>query len=251
MPVDPDYAGEPVTVTVTGPVDDDGAPVNGSNATAAITIDAYDDDAIVDAADVPWDLTATPPAWRYVWDSTGVAPGNYRGRIAVTPSGSVASWVYVDIVLEAPPTGPRIPYGATVDDVKALLPHRRWTAGTKPDMVDVERFIVSVASILDLHVDDLPARLLPAVGDRLVALARRAVVLGAAAHAEAAGTPERANPNSTSSYAEWLMERYLEAVAAAESFAADLAGGETPGSVDEPEPAWSFPDPANFALRGL
>lgn len=141
-------------------------------------------------------------------------------------------------------------YGATVREVKALLPHRRWTVGSKPDENDVSEFIASVAASLNVTVDPAPAD--PGIADRLRRLARRAVVLGAAAHAEAAGNPERARPNETSSYAEWLLERYQEAVDKAEAFAAEVEAGDIPGGGDvDADPAWAFPDPANFAARGI
>lgn len=145
------------------------------------------------------------------------------------------------------------PYGATFDDVTPLLPHRRWTPGTKPDQGDVEQFLTSVGEGLGIIVDPAPPGASPEVVLRLTALAKRATVLGAASHAEAAGTPERARPNETSSYAEWLWDRYLEAVELAQGFYADVLTGEVvvgAGDVDA-EPAWAFPDPVGWAARGI
>lgn len=142
-----------------------------------------------------------------------------------------------------------VTYGATPADVKALLPHRRWTAGTKPDEADVARYLTSIASTLNISA---PLPVDPDVRRRLEALCRRAVVLGAAAEAEAAANPERARPNETSSYATWLLERYQEAVEKAEVYAEEIAAGNVPGIGDvDADPAWSFPDPASFALRGI
>lgn len=142
-------------------------------------------------------------------------------------------------------------YGATFELVKGLLPHRRWSADSKPTKDDVEGYIASVSAVLGISVDPLPAD--EGVAGRLVALARRAVVLGAAAHAEAAAAPERAKPNDVSSYATWLWARYEEALAEAKAFAEDVTPGDLPpGVVDlDADPAWYFPEPAAFAARGI
>lgn len=141
------------------------------------------------------------------------------------------------------------PYGATVEAVKALLPNRRWTPGTKPDSDDLAGFMVSVAGVLDLDVDAIAD---DGRRERLTALARRAVVYGAAAQAEAEGGAERARPNEPTSYAAWLQARYQEAVEAAEGFYLSLVEGDVPGVGDvDADPAWSFPDPVGWAARGI
>lgn len=249
--MDPNYAGEPVEIAVVNPRDPNGGPLDNSNATARVTIvetnaDGTDGPELVSAAPMPWAATQ----FLYVWATGGRPPGAYRAKVEIIPTASPPSWRYLDIVLEAPPTAPLLPFGSTVDDVKALLPHRRWTPGTKPDVGDVERFLVSAGSILNVALVPPPAD--PNAAERLARLARRAVVYGAAAQAEAAATPERARPNDESSYAAWLQARYLEAVDAAETFYDDLAAGDIPGSGDlDAEPAWSFPEPAGWAARGI
>lgn len=148
-------------------------------------------------------------------------------------------------------------YGATVDDVKPWLPHRRWTPGTKPDLDDVAKFIESQASVLEVDVAALvtvpyPFAITQLQADRLVSLARRAVVIGAAAQTDAAGNPERARPNDASSYSSWLLARYQEAIDKLAEYTAGLEAGQDPVGVDvESEPAWSFPDPVGWALRGI
>lgn len=145
-----------------------------------------------------------------------------------------------------------LPFGATFDRVKNLLPHRRWTPGTKPDLVDVEGFVRSEADQLNVSVDPPPADAGKAA--RLTALARRAVEYGAAAAAEAAAHPERANPTDASGYAQWLHARYLEAVERAEAYYLELTAddGAIPGAGDvDADPAWSFPDPVGWAARGI
>lgn len=147
-------------------------------------------------------------------------------------------------------------FGATVDDVKPWLPYRRWTPGTKPDLGDVAKFIVSQASVLDIDVDGLlladPPVITTHQGELLVALAKRAVVIGAAAQTDAAGAPERARPNDASSYSTWLLARYQEAVDKVEAYVLGLATGDPVVGPDvDAEPAWSFPDPVGWAARGI
>lgn len=147
-------------------------------------------------------------------------------------------------------------YGAVRLDVQGLLPHRAWTADSPPTLEQVDGFLTSVAGAVDARIGPLPepnndleaGRLA-----RLTGLARRAVILGAAAHAEAAGAPERARPNDASSYATWLWDRYKEALEAAGIFADTLAPGDDPAGVDpvDAEPGWSFPEPVGWAARGL
>lgn len=143
-----------------------------------------------------------------------------------------------------------LPFGADFADVQALLPHRRWQPGIKPDQADVERMMGSVAAVLNVEIEPPPTD--PAKAARLTALAARAVVLGAAAQAEAAANPERANPNDASSYAQWLEDRYQEAVDAAEGYYTELQAADELGVEGVAiEPAWAFPDPVGWAARGI
>lgn len=250
MANDPDYAGEPVPIRVVNPRGANNDPLDGSNATAAVWIvDAAGVSVGIDGVNMPWDGAA----FQYSWESPAGQPGAYRARVEVLPTGADRPSInYIDIVLEPPPTEPLIPYGATVDDVKALLPNRRWTAGTKPDIGDVSRFLQSAGSVLNVSTTPPPAD--PAKAARLTRLARRAVVLGAAAQAEAAGAPERANPNDASSYASWLQARYLEAVEAVEGYYLELVdevGGIVEAGDVDADPAWFFPDPVGWAARGI
>lgn len=142
-------------------------------------------------------------------------------------------------------------YGATFEDVKAFLPHRRWNADVRPNQADVDVYIASVAGTLGVGIRPLPTD--PDKAERLLALCHRAVVIGAAAHCEAAGAPERARPNDTSSYAEWLWRQYEEAADLARAYAAENAPSGNPEG-DDPtigEPAWHFPRPEQLARRGI
>jgi hypothetical protein len=143
------------------------------------------------------------------------------------------------------------PFGSTFEDVRALLPHRRFAAGSKPDQADVEGYLESVGAVLDVNLEPAPAD--PVKAARLTALSKRAVVYGAAAQAEAAAAPERANPNDASSYAQWLLGRYQEAVADAEGYYAELRAIDEPGVEEATSvaPAWSFPEPVGWADRGI
>lgn len=250
---DPTYPGEPVEIRASNAKAPNGGALNNTNATArtsvfAVNADGTDGAELVADQVMPWDGTG----WLYTWATVGRTAGRYRALIKVTPNaGGAPSERYLDIVLEARPTALLIPFGATVADVKALLPHRRWTPDSKPTVDDVERFLVSHASVLNVRLDPPPAD--PDKAARLTRLARRAIVLGAAAQADAAAGPERARPNSPSSYAEWLQARYSEAVDAAEAYFVELTGeGDIPAGGDpDADPAWAFPDPANWALRGI
>lgn len=143
-------------------------------------------------------------------------------------------------------------YGASLDEVKALLPHRRNWLDARPTEDDVLTFLTLMGGHVGAAVGDIPV--LPAdVAGRLSTLARRAVVLAVAAQTEAAGTPERANPNDASSYANWLQARADEALVLAVEFAAGLVSGDGPpgAELEVSEPAWSFPDPVGWAARGI
>lgn len=142
-------------------------------------------------------------------------------------------------------------YGATFADVKAFLPHRRWASDVKPGEAEVAVYLASVAGTLGIRIRPLPVDVDKA--SRLLALVHRAVVIGAAAHCEAASAPERARPNDVSSYAEWLWRQYEESAEEARCYAAEVAPSGNPEGVDPNinEPAWSFPLPANLAQRGI
>lgn len=159
------------------------------------------------------------------------------------------------------PTDPPA-YGATFADVKVYVPGRRWTAESPPTQGDVEAMVTSIAAQVEARIGPLEAVPDVLIADavdgstvrgRLTGLAKRAVVLGAAAHAEAAAHPERARPNDTSTYAAWLWARFLEAFDEAGTYADDVAPGELPAGVEPGvvEPAWSFPDPVGWADRGI
>lgn len=142
-------------------------------------------------------------------------------------------------------------YGVNFEDVRRYLPHRRWSPDSvRPNQADVEFYITEVSSILGVAIRPLPG--VEDQANRLLALAHRAVALGAAAHAEAAGMPERAKPNETSSYATWLWECWEEAMSQARAFADAIAPGEDPAGTDPQalEPAWSFPPPARIPPPG-
>lgn len=187
--------------------------------------------------DWPVPLDAVVGTWSFV--AGGTIDGAHRegaDEFEVVLPGAVAT----------------VAYGTTLEDVKALVPGRRWTAESRPSLADVERFIESMADDVAGAIGPLPVD--PDRATRLTGLAKRAVVLGAASHAEAAAHTERANPNDASSYAQWLWDRFLEARAIAVDYAElALEGGEEPAGVEPilAEPAWSFPEPVDWAARGI
>lgn len=101
------------------------------------------------------------------------------------------------------------PYGATLDGVRAHLPHARFGPDTRPSEDNVEHFLARIGAQVRARTGDLSAH---ADTEALTDLARTAVELGAASLAESAAFPERADQASTS-YAAVLWEQYREALA--------------------------------------
>lgn len=144
-------------------------------------------------------------------------------------------------------------YGATVEDVRALLPHRRIDATTRPSAEQVEGFLAFTTAEVGARIDVLTiAGASPAVIARAEGAARGYVAMGAAAMAEDAGHPEQAG-RGASSYGGVLWERYTERLEGIVGFL-DLdegdAGGPGVGSSSD-LPAHSFPEPRMRATTGF
>lgn len=138
-------------------------------------------------------------------------------------------------------------YGATVDDVRALLPHRRIDHTSKPSAEQVEGFLAFTASEVATRVTLLT---LAGASTTVIAAAelmgKGLTALGAAAMAEDAGHPEQTG-RGASSYGGVLWERYtgrLDGLADLLDIDEDAGGGggDGPGGVAA-APAYSFPDP--------
>lgn len=144
-------------------------------------------------------------------------------------------------------------YGATYTGVRALLPYQFPDAEPSAEdlaRVDPElegaaaRLFAAVGSLAGLPVDVLPELGL-SVADFAAQLAKRAVEVDAASVLDASTGPERARPNDTTSYAQWLVELYKSLVAQLVALVDRYGPGDgvpvEGASVDIGEPAWSFP----------
>lgn len=140
-------------------------------------------------------------------------------------------------------------YGATVDGVRALLPHLEpLTAATVPTVGQVQEHVDRMSEVVAARVGEALATVVDA--DQLVALtglARAAVELGAAAWTEDARYPERAAMADTS-YGQVLWSRYrevLEALLIALGVDVNAPGGPTG------VPVYNFPPPSRYAGMGF
>lgn len=145
-------------------------------------------------------------------------------------------------------------YDARIEGVKALLPHREFADDTKPNTTEAtllveegaRRVFARVGSLVGLSADVIPE----------LGVSLREVARGSAAHAaelyaagmiEGAGLPELARPNDTSSYAQWLLQQYEQAVVELISLIDRNTAGEgvPTEAIATAVPAYSFP-PVTF-----
>lgn len=152
-------------------------------------------------------------------------------------------------------------YAATVDDVRALLPHRAITDAREPKPATVERYLDGIAARVAARLETSLAILRgiaptnATAGARLTELeagARFATALGGAAVTEDSGFPERANLEATdTSYGAVLWARFLEYLdeleAAAAAVLTDL-GPDVVGVEGQRRPGHSFPESNLFSL---
>lgn len=107
-------------------------------------------------------------------------------------------------------TTPTVPYGATVEGVRDLLPHRTIDASSSPSEADVTGYLVAVGARTAARLGpptSWPADVDPAVVNDA---ARGLVELGAAGYTDDASFPERASTVGSSRYGAVLWERYRE-----------------------------------------
>lgn len=131
-----------------------------------------------------------------------------------------------------------VDYGASVEGVRALLPHRGISETTKPSDQQVERFLEAASRWVTARAGALD----PA--SALYAHARTATELRAAAMAEDAAYPERSG-RAGSGYGEVLWARANEAL----EEIVEVIGPEPIIDPTDPttagkRPAFSFPEPA-------
>lgn len=143
-------------------------------------------------------------------------------------------------------------FGTSLADVEARLPLRpNFGPSTRPSSVEAARMIADRAGMVAARLatvvvlDDLE----PAWQVHLSTAARGVVAMGAAADAEAAAHPERANPNDASTYAQWLLAQWkagLDALLelAARATVAGEAGdvGGAMAGVEAPPPTFTLRD---------
>lgn len=110
-------------------------------------------------------------------------------------------------------------YGATVDDVRLLLPHRTIDTTSAPSVAAVTGYLRDVAARVATRLGTVDAWAVDA--DTVVTAARGLVALGAAAYADDASYPERASTVGSSRYGAVLWERFTTGLAELED---DVAG---------------------------
>lgn len=159
------------------------------------------------------------------------------------------------------PETPAPPFGATLDGVKALIPHAAVVETLGPGdrgvtAAQARAWVASLSSAVDLRLTgwnllraaptaEETAAGQPAPQARLKAAAADLVHQGAASYLEAARFPERARPADTS-YAEVLWRRYTEGLEALtawlETELEDTEGGIVEGATAGLGIAYSFPE---------
>lgn len=149
-------------------------------------------------------------------------------------------------------------YGAGIEGVRALLPHRVIDALSEPTETQVLTWIEEGSGRVFARVGSLtvlPNDPVEELGDLSIRAwgllaAKHASELYAAGMTEASGAPELARPNDTTSYAAWLMAQYEAAVLELIELIDRNAGGdgvppEDAALVDGGAIAYAFP-PVTF-----
>lgn len=98
-------------------------------------------------------------------------------------------------------------YGATISGVGAYLPNRQFTDSSNPNVNQVQQYIADVTSQVALTIGDLD-RLSGAFLTNVLGQAKMVVQLGAAAWAQDAAYPERADPQNRTGWGQILWERF-------------------------------------------
>lgn len=106
-----DYPGKPVTFKITEPRDAFGTVLNNTNATALIDIYSVDlATHYIAAAAMPWNVVGG--VFAYEWDTTGRLPGKYAAKLTVVPNGSLGSFEWTEVELQASPPPSVVPFVA-------------------------------------------------------------------------------------------------------------------------------------------
>lgn len=107
-------------------------------------------------------------------------------------------------------TTPTLPYGATVDGVRDLLPHRTIDATSKPNEADVVGYLAAVGARVAVRLGPSSGWAAGTVEADVITAARGLVELGAGAYTDDASFPERASTVGSSRYGAVLWERYKD-----------------------------------------
>lgn len=135
-------------------------------------------------------------------------------------------------------------YGATLDGVRGLLPHRELSAASQPTATQAEALLDRASGWVAARVGGAIALLPEAEAVRATELARTAVELGGAALIHDASHPATTG-RGDSAYGPLLWTRFREALADLLGLLglSDGAGGGGEVAAAR-EPLYRFPDPA-------
>lgn len=140
------------------------------------------------------------------------------------------------------PADPVEPYGATVDDIRALLPSLPITPTSKPNEDAARTFLVMTSSRVAARIGDLahyPGVEVDKVNAGLAGIA----AMGAAGLTENSAHTERAGKGS-SAYGDWLWTEFLKAIdEMLEALQKPTAEGGGVVELAGARPAYSLPDP--------
>lgn len=164
--------------------------------------------------------------WAIQWVGEGTAAATEEQTFVIRPS----------LIVEDVPV---VPFGASLDGVKGLLPTRTFSSTSMPTIDQVERFIYEIAAEVVLRVGDL-SDLPESIRDRAVEYARSAIHLGAAASAEDAGHPEA---SQDSGYGDRLWERYERAMTTLAEVVDGAVDGDLPDGGTSGSAGHTFPPP--------
>lgn len=135
-------------------------------------------------------------------------------------------------------------YGQTLDGVRALLPHRSITTTSTPTEAQVTAMLNAAAAWVEARTQ---GRLELAEHASARPLAGHAVELYAAAQAEDATFPERAD-RASSSYGSVLWDRFRQAL---EDLLGALGLSGEAVTTTAGAPAYAFPEPLFTRARGF
>lgn len=135
------------------------------------------------------------------------------------------------------------PYGATIGDVGAFLPHKVISPTSKPSDAQVRQFLVITTNRVVGRLGELAGYPQP-VQDATVMAAAGVAAMGAAGLTENAAAPERGGRSGTA-YGDWLWAEFLKGIdeLLEELGKATEVAGEDVVPAVAAAPAGSFPDP--------